>query len=146
MSAIDDFTSRLTSTSRDDLVSVLQSMSNGMYSSRIFEIEHELKTVVETIDGVNLQREQLSAQKALLDRLVRKIDEYSKQHEVDLELRLFRLHLSNQLDKLKVRIAKTRPDEELKRKHDLTQERLLLEASRKIAIEVMGRIAKGQPR
>jgi hypothetical protein len=142
MSAIDDFAKTLTSTGHDDLVTVLQAMSDGMYRSRSEEIEGQLAEVVAKIDQVNDRREQLSGQRALLDRLLRKIDSYMTGHETDLELQLFRLHLSNQLDKLKVRIAETRPDEELKIKHDLTQERLLLEAGRKIAIEVMRRIAK----
>jgi hypothetical protein len=46
------------------------------------------------------------------------------------------------LDRLRVRIAETRPDDELKRKHDLTRERMLIDAGKKIAIEVLGRIAK----
>lgn len=142
MGAIDNFAKTLTSTGHDDLVTVLQAMSDGMYRSRSEEIEQQLIKVVAQIDEVNDRREQLSGQRALLDRLLKKIDSYMEGHETDLELQLFRLHLSNQLDKLKVRIAETRPDEELKIKHDLTQERLLLEAGRKIAIEVMRRIAK----
>jgi len=142
MSAIDDFAKTLTSTGHDDLVTVLQSMSDGLYKSRASEIEQELVSVVSRIDEVNERREQLSAQKALLDRLLKKIDAYVEDHSADLEMQLFRLHLSNQLDRLKVRIAETRPDDELKKKHDLTQERLLLEAGRKIAIEVMRRVAK----
>lgn len=142
MGAIDKFAETLTSTGRDDLVVVLQSMSDGMYTTRSREIENELAEVVVQINEVNERREQLSAQRALFDRLLRKIDDYAKDRDADLELQLFRLHLSNQLDRLKVRIAETRPDDELKKKHDLTQERLLLEAGRKIAIEVMRRIAK----
>jgi hypothetical protein len=142
MSAIDEFAKTLTSTGHDDLVTVLQAMSDGMYKTRSTEIETELTKIVDRINRVNERREQLSAQRALLDRLMKKIDIYTNNHKADLELQLFRLHLSNQLDRLKVRIAETRPDDELKRKHDLAQERLLLDAGRKIAIEVMRRVSK----
>jgi hypothetical protein len=144
MSTIDDFAGTLTSTGHDDLVTVLQAMADGMYRRRSAEIADELVAVVKRIDEVNNKREQLSGQRSLLDRLVRKLDTYVKECDADLEMELFRIHLFNQLDKLKVRIADTRPDDELKRKHDLTQELLLLEAGRKIAIEVLSRIARAE--
>lgn len=142
MNAIDKFAETLTSTGHDDLIMVLQSMSDGMYKARSAEIDGLLSSIIAEINKVNEKRSQLSAQKALLERLLKKIDIYAKSNNADLELELFRLHLSNQLDKLKVRIAETRPDDALKRKHDLTQERILLDAGRKIAIEVMKRVAK----
>lgn len=144
MSTIDDFARTLTSTGHDDLVTVLQAMSDGLYRRRSAEIGDELAVIIKQIDEVNSKREQLSGQRSLLDRLMRKLDTYVKEHDADLEMELFRIHLSNQLDKLKVRIADTRPDDELKRKHDLTQELLLLEAGRKIAIEVLSRIARAE--
>ena len=142
MSTIDDFAGTLTSTGHDDFVTVLQTMADGVYRRRSEEIGSELAVVVRRIDEVNNKREQLSGQRALLDRLMRKLDTYVKEHNADLEMELLRIHLSNQLDKLKVRIADTRPDDELKKKHDLTQELLLLDAGRKIAIEVLRRVAR----
>jgi hypothetical protein len=144
MGAIDKFSETLTSTGRDDLVTVLQAMSDGQYKRRITEIESDLAKIVSEINETNSRREQLSGQRALLERLLKKMDEHEKSHVADLEMQLFKLHLSNQLDKLKVRIAETRPDDELKRKHDLTQERALLDAGRRIAISLMGRIARNQ--
>lgn len=142
MGAIDRFATTLTSTGHDDFVTILQSMSDGMYLSRSKEIESELSRLVARIDEVNQQRAKMSTQRALLERLLKKVDGYLAKSDSDLEMELFRLHLSNHLDRLRVRIAETRPDDELKRKHDLTRERMLIDAGKKIAIEVLGRIAK----
>lgn len=142
MRTIEDFAHTLTSTGHDDLIVVLQSMSAGVYYRRIKEIEGELSKVVSSINAINSKREQLSAQKALLDRLLKKLSAFTEGNETNLELTLLHLHLSNHLDKIVAKIKETRPDESLKKKHDLSQERILLDAGRKVAITLMGRVAK----
>jgi len=144
MGSLDEFSKTLSSPVRDDLAQVLQSMTDGVFAKRMSELDQELAAVVRKIDEVNRRREQFSAERAPLERLLSKIDEHISAQGTDLELTLFRLHLSNRLDRLKVRIAETRPDDDLKRKHDLTQEKQLLEAGRKVATEVLGRMAKAE--
>jgi hypothetical protein len=119
-------------------------MSDGAYKRRVDEIEKELRITVDEINIINAKRQQLSAQKALLDRLLKKLNDFVGLAKVDLEVTLLHLHLSNHLDKLKGKIAETRPDDALKRKHGLTQERILLDAGRKVAITLMGRVARDQ--
>lgn len=144
MRGIEDFAHTLTSTGHDDLITVLQSMSDGAYRRRATEIEHEQAAIIDEINAINSKRQQLSAQRALLERLLQKLVDFMESNTVNLELTLLHLHLSNHLDKLKGKIAETRPDEALKRKHELTQERALLDAGRKVAITLMGRVARDQ--
>jgi len=141
MATIEDFTRSLSSTARDDFAIVLQAMTNGSAAKRIVGIANELTRVISRINTVNAQREQLSGEKTVLQRLVKKLDEFLERGGSDLEARLLRQHLSNQLDKLKVRIAETRPDDDLKLKHDLVQERNMLKEGQRIGIELLGRIA-----
>ena len=144
MGAIEDFAYTLTSTGHDDLIAVLQSMSDGAYRRRVAEIEKELSSLVAKINELNARRQQLSGQRSLLDRLLKKLTGFVKTNDTDLELMLLQLHLSNHLDTLKGKIVATRPDELLNRKHEVTQERALLDAGRKVAITLMGRVAKSQ--
>ena len=144
MGAIEDFAYTLTSTGHDDLIAVLQSMSDGAYRPRVAEIEKELSSLVAKINELNARRQQLSGQRSLLDRLLKKLTGFVKTNDTDLELMLLQLHLSNHLDTLKGKIVATRPDELLNRKHEVTQERALLDAGRKVAITLMGRVAKSQ--
>lgn len=144
MGAIEDFAHTLTSIGHDDLVTVLQSMSDGAYRNRVATIEKELASLVSKINELNSKRQQLSGQRSLLERLLKKLTDFMSSNDVDLELTLLQLHLSNHLDTLKGKIVETRPDEALTRKHELTQERALLDAGRKVAITIMGRVAKNQ--
>jgi chromosome segregation ATPase len=119
-------------------------MSDGAYRRRVSEIERELTALVSKINELNAKRQQLSGQRALLERLLKKLNDFMGKDGTDLELTLLHLHLSNHLDTLKGKIGATRPDDARKRKHELTQERALLDAGRKVAITLMGRVAKNQ--
>jgi|APIni6443716594_1056825.scaffolds.fasta_scaffold00025_7 septal ring factor EnvC (AmiA/AmiB activator) len=142
MGSIERFISTLPSTGHDDFVAILQAMSDGLYLSRIREIDAELAKLIVRIDEINDRRSKLSAQRALVERAMKRLEEYMRNDGADLEMQLFHMHLSNHLDRLKVRIADTRPDDDLKRKHDLTRERMLIDAGKKIAIEILGTVAK----
>jgi hypothetical protein len=131
--------SRFSSAQKDTLVAVLQDMTQRA-SVRIQEIDKVLADTVREIDRINRVREALSSEKERLQDLLDAVNKTMKDTDCDLELLLVRSVLATRLDALREKIAETRPDEMLKRKHDLVRERELLMEGQHIGLKISERL------
>jgi hypothetical protein len=145
MASLEDFAASLSSSERDELVFTAQEMMQGLAKLRLDEIEEEISDVVAKINVVNQKREALTSEKMRLENLLRLLDKFLTGQEPDLELKLLQMELSNRLDFLRVKIAETRPNGELKIKHQLVRERQMLEEGRQIGDEIMMRLFPDGP-
>ena len=140
MASLEDFATSLNSSDRDELIFAAQEMMQGLAKLRLDEIEAEILDVLVKINCVNQKREALTSEKMRLENLLRLLDKFLTGQGPDLELKLLQMELSNRLDFLRVKIAETRPNEELKIKHQLIRERQMLEEGRQIGNEIMTRL------
>jgi len=140
MASLEDFATSLNSSDRDELIFAAQEMMQGLAKLRLDEIEEEISDIIVEINQVNQKREALTSEKMRLENLLRLLDKFLTGQEPDLELKLLQMELSNRLDFLRVKIAETRPNGELKVKHQLIRERQMLEEGRQIGNEIMMRL------
>jgi len=122
-------------------------MANGMVNSAPPEKLERLRTFHSQlkleIDEINKKRQALGVDLNNVETMIKDLDKFIAKEGDGLDLQMFRAHLVETAEQIKVEVAAMKPEEKLTKKHDLAKRLAMLEQRRALAQGLLREVING---
>ncbi len=131
------FFRQLSSVQRDQLAAIVAEASSSDSRARVEAIDSEIDRIRVKLDDMHREREAL---KERLDSIERILAETTKSRPDDLEVAALKLWLTSIAAEVRRKLGALRPEDDLQRKRELTDERSMIVARQEFVTRVQRRL------